>query len=243
MPRFARLALLVLAASVNQPTALLAQASPLVPLDDPHLPFIEYLITRGDLADPSPFLRPFRRDEIRSLLQAADAQAGTPSGAMIGALQTTFSDPDGKRWWRVKGRAGVQLFSDARRDPLHPAGPGGLEPYADLQLSGVVGPALAVVRPAFEPRIEDDPDWTGGRNLSVPGRFVEAYVGAQFRWVSLYFGRLDRNWGPLPVAGIPISNYGYGRPGFDLEIRTRDFSLSALASDLQDQTEDRKSVV
>lgn len=34
------------------------QASPYLPLDDPRLPLIEHLITRGDIRDPSPMLRP-----------------------------------------------------------------------------------------------------------------------------------------------------------------------------------------
>ena len=40
---------------------LRAQASPYVPLDDPRLPLLEHLIARGDIDDPSPMVRPFRR--------------------------------------------------------------------------------------------------------------------------------------------------------------------------------------
>jgi hypothetical protein len=49
-----------------------AQSSPYLPLDDPRLPLLEHLIARGDIADPSPMVRPFRRADALRVLAGAD---------------------------------------------------------------------------------------------------------------------------------------------------------------------------
>jgi hypothetical protein len=66
---------------------------------------------------------------------------------------------------------------------------------------------------------------------------ADAYLSAQFRYASLFYGQMDRNWGPGGVPGVPLSNYGYERQGLYLEIGTNSIRLSALASDLQDQVD------
>src|SRR5512147_2093600 len=58
-------------AGVLAPPCVHAQASPFLPLDDPRLPLLEHLIARGDIEDPSPMVRPFRRaDALRALAEA-----------------------------------------------------------------------------------------------------------------------------------------------------------------------------
>ena len=54
------------------PPSVRAQASPYLPLDDPRLPLLEHLIARGDIEDPSPMVRPFRRADALRVLTAAD---------------------------------------------------------------------------------------------------------------------------------------------------------------------------
>ncbi|MBL8986021.1 MAG: hypothetical protein JNJ80_07110, partial [Gemmatimonadetes bacterium] len=61
--------LLVLLLAAAGPLA--AQGSPFVPLDHPLLPLAEYLIARGDVADPSPMIRPFRRADLIRAIEAA----------------------------------------------------------------------------------------------------------------------------------------------------------------------------
>ena len=53
-----------------------------------------------------------------------------------------------------------------------------------------------VTRLAAEPRVADDPEWPGRTDLELIWRFPEAYVSAQFKYVNLFFGQMDRNWGP-----------------------------------------------
>jgi hypothetical protein len=81
----------------------------------------------------------------------------------------------------------------------------------------------------------DDPDWLGRRELKVAGRVAEAYISAQFKYAELFYGQMDRNWGPVGLPGIPLSNYGYERQGLAVELGTRNIRLAALATDLQDE--------
>ena len=219
-----------------------AQASPYVPLDDPGLPFVEHLIARGDVADPSPMVRPFRRADIQRALAQADS-AGTGDTVLIARMLDRYTDVDSVPSWRIEPRIGVQAFSHARRDPLHPAGPDGVQPYGELGLEAVFGNLALVSRPVVEPRLIDDPDWPGRKDIEVAGRQSEAYISAQFRWARLLYGQLDRNWGPTGLPGIPLSNYSYGRPELGFEVGTGSLRLQALASDLRDERDSAGALV
>ena len=105
--------------------ALAAQATPYVPLDDPRLPLFEHLVVRGDVADPTPFVRPFLRSEALRVLAAADTAPATPSGRLVHRLREEWAVPTSESWFDAGIRGGVQAYSHARRDPLHPAGPRG----------------------------------------------------------------------------------------------------------------------
>src|SRR6185436_16732884 len=112
-----------------------AQASPYLPLDDARLPLLEHLIARGDIEDPSPMIRPFRRADALRALAAADSAAESAArgpAAIVHALRATFEELPGEQTWRVAARAGAQAYSHIRRDVLHPLGPDGVRPYADL---------------------------------------------------------------------------------------------------------------
>lgn len=223
----------VVAMSASVTVSLAAQGSPYVPLDDPSLPLLEYLIERGDVEDPSPMVRPFRRADAVRVLAAADT-VGSASAGMIGELLEYFGRESGEQTWAAELRAGGQAYTAARRDLLHPAGDGGVAPYADLSLRAVFGSIVAVTRPAIENRVADDPDWPGRRNVDIAGRLVEGYLGAQFRFARLAYGQLDHNWGPVGLPGIPLSNVSYERQGLLVEVGNRTLRLTALATDLQD---------
>lgn len=231
---------IVLAAGVSlgalAPARAAAQASPYLPLDDPRLPLLEHLIARGDIDDPSPMIRPFRRaDAVRVLAFAADSGAGEGSAALIRALREDLAEPDEKQHWRVGARAGAQAYSHIRRDLLHPLGPDGIRPYADFTGEAAFGNFVLATRPAAEPRIADDPEWPGRRDLELIWRFPEAYLGAQFRHVTLFYGQMDRNWGPAGITGLGVSDYAYPQVEAGLELGTETLRLHALARSLEDE--------
>jgi hypothetical protein len=223
-------------ASVLAPAQAAAQASPYIPLDDPRLPLLEHLIARGEIEDPSPMVRPFRRADAIRVLAASDSSAAGSIAALIRHLRQEFEDPAGNRW-RIGVRAGAQGYTHARRELLHPAGPDGVRPYAELGAEASFGNILLVTRPVLEPRLTLDPDWPGRRDVDATGRMADAYLSAQFKYGSLFYGQMDRNWGPVGLPGIPLSNYGYERQGLAIEIGTRKLRLSALATELRDETD------
>ncbi len=223
-------------ASVFAPARAAAQASPYIPLDDPRLPLLEHLIARGELEDPSPMVRPFRRADAVRVLAAGDSSTAGSSAAVIRHLRHEFEDPAGNRW-RIELRAGGQAYSHARRELLHPAGPDGVRPYAELRGEARFGSIMLVTRPVVEPRLTLDPDWPGRRDVDVTGRMADAYLSAQFKYGSVFYGQMNRNWGPVGLPGIPLSSYGYERQGLALEIGTQSLRLSALATELQDETD------
>jgi hypothetical protein len=208
-----------------------AQASPYLPLDDPRLPLLEHLIERGDLDDPSPMVRPFRRADARRVLDQADS-AGV--GPLVVTLRAGLEETPGGQTWRVAGRAGGQAFSHIRRDVLHPLGTDGARPYADFTGEAVFGPIALVSRLAAEPRIVDDPEWPGRHDLTLAWRFPQAYLSAQFAYGSVFYGQMERNWGPVGLAGIGVSNYGYPQVEAGLTLGTRTLQLEALARSLYD---------
>ncbi|HZA97664.1 MAG TPA: hypothetical protein VE399_02720, partial [Gemmatimonadales bacterium] len=217
------------------PARAMAQASAYISLDDPRLPLLEHLIARGDIDDPSPMVRPFRRADAVRVLAAAESSAVSPS-ALIRRLRVELQDlPETS--WSLDGRAGAQAYSHARRELLHPAGPSGARPYVELRGTATFGNIVAVTRPVIEPRITDDLDWPGRRDVDVAGRMVDAYLSAQFRYATLLYGQLDRNWGPPGLPGLPVSGYAYEREGLALEIGTSKLRLSALATELHDEVD------
>jgi hypothetical protein len=223
-------------AGVLAPVRAHAQASPYIPLDDPGLPLLEHLITRGEIEDPSPMIRPFRRADAVQALAAADTLGDSFSARLIRRMRADFADAAGNAW-AIEGRAGGQAYTHARRDPLHPAGPDRVNAYAELGGWATFNNVVLVTRPVLEPRLLDDPDWPGRQDLKVTGRIVDAYISAQFKYGNLFYGQLDRNWGPVGLSGIPLSNYAYERQGLSIDIGTRELRLSAFASDLQDQVD------
>ena len=179
-------------------------------------------------------VRPFRRADAVRVLAAADTSASAGDSTLIRRLRQAFDDPAGNVW-HLEGRVGAQGYTHARRELLHPVGPDGVRPYAEVGASAAFGNVLLVSRPVVEPRLVDDPDWIGRRELKVAGRLADAYISAQFKYGSLFYGQMDRNWGPVGLPGIPLSNYGYERQGLAIELGTGNIRLSALATDLRDQ--------
>jgi hypothetical protein len=230
-------AAVVLAGGLGAP-CVHAQASPYIPLDDPRLPLLEHLITRGDIDDPSPMVRPFRRADALRVLAAADTTV-----PLIRALRASLEELPGDQKWRVAARAGVQAYSHIRRDVLHPLGPDGVRPYAELTGEAVIGPFALVTRPAAEPRIVDDPEWPGRRDLTLAWRFPEAYLSAQSKYGSVFYGEMERNWGPVGLPGIGVSNYAYPQVEASFLIGVPSLQLEAIARTLTDERDTLGQVV
>lgn len=216
-----------------------AQASAYVPLDDPRLPLFEHLVARGDVADPAPMVRPFRR---RDALQAL-AGSESADSAVVRRLVEAWGEPGAKAWGEVAGRAGLQAYTAAGRDHVRPAGPGGTRPFGELALGGAFDKVVARTRLAIEPRLSDDPDWPGRRDLEVVGRAIEAYASAQFTYGSVFYGQLDRQWGPGGEPGAALGGFRYPRTDAGFELGTAGIRLRSLWTDLRDETDSSGAAV
>jgi hypothetical protein len=233
MPRFLRaFAAAVVLAGALAPPCVRAQASPYLPLDDPRLPLLEHLIARGDIEDPSPMVRPFRRADALRVLTAADT-----TQPLVRALRASLEELPGQQTWRVAARGGGQAFSHARRDVLHPLGPDDVWPYAEFTGEAVTGPIALVSRLAAEPRLTDDPEWPGRHDLTLLYRFPEAYLSAQFKYASLFYGQMERNWGPVGLPGLGVSNYAYPQVEAGLLVGVPSLQLEAYARQLRDEAD------
>jgi hypothetical protein len=223
---------------------LSAQGSPNVPLDDPRLPLVEFLIMRGAIQDPSPMHRPFRRADLVASLERADSTPASDS-TLVRTLLAQYRELEAPYRYAVGVRGGFQATTtDRYRDLMHPEGNGGIYPYADVLLEGVFGPVVVVSRPALEPRITDDPDWPGRTDLTVAGRMVEAYLGLQFKtWGRFWFGQFDQNWGPVNFFAVPLSNFSYPRNYFGLDVGSKNVRLMAQLAKLRDETDSLGQVI
>ncbi len=230
--------LLVLVA--GRPTTVQAQGSPYIPIDDPRLARFERLVDRGAIADPSPLVRPFTEAQAVAALRALHRRASAADSAEARSLLVQWTRPDTSYWGRVDLALGVQAYTHARRDPLHPAGPDRARPFGSLEFVGVFGPIVAHAQLNGENRLRDDPDWpsniTGAHIPSkVVYRYPVEYISAQWPVASLFLGQISREWGPRGVAGIPLSGWGYPYHHLAFNVGTRDLRLQEVIAQLEDQ--------
>ena len=220
------------------------QASAYLPLDHWAMPYVEQLIAAGVIVDPTPLTRPLKQADVVRALRDADTvtTSGGAAATVRRLLEVLPRDEEGPRY-RLDGQLGVAAATYARRDPLaalDSAGPRQAGPehgYASggLALTLTLGPVVAATHPYFDTRLKYDPDWFGRKNRKIAGRAAEAYISAQWRYGEVFFGRLDRNWGPSGVQGILLSDNPYGLDHLGITLGTRRLQLQAIATQLDDR--------
>ena len=237
----------VFATSLLGAAPLAAQdASPYVPLQHRAMPVVEHLIATGVIADPTPLTRPIRESALVRALRAADtAAAAAPVRGAVRQLLREFDRESGERHYSVTGEAGVAVATHALRDPLEigrgapPRAEGKDRGFAagGLALQVQLGPLVAVTHPYFDTRLKHDPDYFGKKDRFIAGRNVEAYLDARWRYGGLFFGSLDRNWGPPALQGLIVSRSPYSYDHLALTIGTSRIELQALLTQLDDRND------
>ena len=221
------------------PVALAAQdATPYVPLNHWAMPYIEHLISAGVIRDPTPLTRPLKQSAVVRALEAVDTtRVGSPVRATIRRLLDEWR-PRGRRpYYRVELSLGALAATQAVRDPLE-LGRGLPARTIDRRAFGNVGidvallfgPFVGVSHPVVDTRLKDDPDWYGLHDNST--RFADAYVGGQWRFGEVFFGILDRNWGPSGVQGVLWSDNPYSMDHAALTLGTSGVQIQAMATQL-----------
>ncbi len=220
------------------------QPSAYVPLDDWTMPYVEHLIATRVIQDPAPLTRPLRRADVLRALAAVDTLHLSPATtATLRRLRAAFtSDPAGPHF-RVAGGVGAAAANYARRDPLAaidstgPRQSGAAHGTAggDLTLELGTDHVIATTHLQLDTRLKYDPDWFGKKDRAIAGRTAEAYLDAQWRFAEVFFGRLDRNWGPPGIAGLLLSANPYGLDHFAVTLGSAKLQFQALATQLDDR--------
>ncbi len=214
------------------------EASPYLPLSHWSMPFLEHLIAAGRMADPTPLTRPIRTDQVLRALDAVDSTIATRAEwAVVRQVRSDLTRQERGPSARLDVHAGVAASSHARRDPLREAGVGHGTFSGGAALTLYFGPVVFVSHPYFDTRLKYDPDWYGKKDRVVAGRFAEAYISAQFTYGEIFFGSLDRNWGPSAVQGLLLSDSPYGPDHFGLTIGTTGVKLEGIAFQMNDLTD------
>ncbi|HEV8265415.1 MAG TPA: hypothetical protein VGQ06_10710 [Gemmatimonadales bacterium] len=210
-------------------------ASPYVPLSWWGTAYVEHLIARGRIADPTPLTRPFRQADLLRALEAADS--ATLTGAewrVVRRMRTDLERRERGPAARLDVHAGVAAGSYARRDALRAAGAGHGDVSGGVSLALLFGPVAVVTHPYFDTRLKWDPDYEGKKDRVIAGRNAEAYATAQWRYGDLFFGSLDRNWGPPAVEGLLLSPSPYSYDHFGVSLGTSGVRLEGVLTQLDD---------
>src|SRR6266851_5874863 len=220
------------------------EASPYLPISHWSMPFLKHLITAGRLVDPTPLTRPFRVDQVLRALDAVDSTIVTRAEwAVVRQLRSDLARHEHGPAARLDVHAGLAASSHARRDPLREAGTGQATFSGGAALTLYLGPVVFVSHPYFDTRLKYDPDWYGKKDRVVDGRFSEAYISAQFTYADIFFGSLDRNWGPSVVQGLLLSDSPYGPDHLAVTIGTTGVRLEGIANQMNDLTDSTGATV
>jgi hypothetical protein len=220
------------------------QSSPYLPLGHWAMPYVEHLIAAGVIDDPSPLTRPLRRADLLRALEAADTLRLSPATtATLHRLEAALLSGQRGPHVRVEGSVGAAAANYARREPLaaidstgpRRSGRGHGTANADLDLALVTSHVVAVTHLQVDTRLKYDPDWFGKKDRVVAGRTAEAYVNARWKFGDVFFGRLDRNWGPPGIQGLLLSANPYGLDHLALAVGTSKIQLQAIATQLDDR--------
>jgi hypothetical protein len=96
---------------------------------------------------------------------------------------------------------------------------------------------VAVTHPYFDTRLKYDPDYLGKKDRAVAGRNAEAYLSATWSFGELFFGALDRNWGPAPVQSLVLSPAPYGYDHLGLSVGTHRLRFEGVLTQLDDRAD------
>jgi hypothetical protein len=227
-------------------------AAPYVPLSYWGTPYVEHLIAAGKMVDPSPLTRPFRSDDLLRALEAMDSTTlRRGEWSVVRAMRRDLRRHENGPWGQVDADVGAAAATTSLRDPLELDR--GVPSKADTVARGFVsgglaltlglGPVVAVTHPLFDTRLKYDPDWFGKKDRAIAGRMAESYLSAQWGFGEVFFGRMDRNWGPSVTQGVLLSDDPYGLDHLGITVGTTAIQLQAIATQLDSRTDSTGAIV
>jgi hypothetical protein len=203
------------------PHALAAQASAYVPLDDVAYTYVNALMARGMLRELSFLERPYTERALRTAVDSARTrEPGTMLASYLDALYTAVekyatrpgnSDTLAAQTFRARatGDAYVTAQTSGRRELMLADSINGVRPGGSIRLLMAGGPVVGFTRVVIDNRLNVDPEYAGRKDRKINGRTEDGYVGGQWTYGQLSFGRVGRNWGPPSMDGLMLGDYAY----------------------------------
>ena len=236
-----RVAGALLAIALLRTASLPAQAGPWVPIGSRLDGFASWLVAEGGLRGIDPLTRPWRLAELRRAAAEQDSLALRPAGRrMLEWLQAELARAADSS--ALTAELGQALYRNGRRDSFREGGASGTGTFAGVWASLTRGPFVAVLNPAIENRLKDDPEFTGKTDRFVAGRLQIGYVAATGNVGDAFYGRMARQWGPSLFQGIQLSPSAYAQDQLTGTVRLGRFALTSLAQRLDDQQIDSVSL-
>ncbi len=223
--------LAILLAGVGPALHAQERAGPYVPLGSRLDQLVGWAIADGALARVDPLARPYRLATVRRGVAEQDSLALAPAARRVFAwLAEELAAFDAPALFVAEGA--YEAYRNGRRDTFRPDGGRGVKPALGAWASMSAGPWSAVLSPALEGRLWDDPEYTGNKSKRVVGRMQTAYVALSGERGDLSLGRMSRDWGPGLFDGLAISPSVYARDAISGTLRLGRFELSAVAQQL-----------
>jgi hypothetical protein len=216
-----RIIVFVAAAFLAAPSVARAQASAYVPLDDIAYTYIDALMARGMFHELSTLERPFAERAVRVAIDSARArEPGPVVSSYLDALYRAVekyavrpgdSDTLAAQTFRARGTGDVYATAQTsgRRELMLSDRNKTVRPGGAIRLVMAGGSVVGFVRTLIDTRLNVDPEFAGRKDRKLAGRTEDGYVGGQWKYGELTFGRAGRNWGPPTVGGLMLSNYAY----------------------------------
>jgi hypothetical protein len=228
-----RLARLFLLSALGCPLALPAQASAYVPLDDIAYTYVNALMARGMFRELSTLERPFTERALRTAVDSARArEPGPVVSSYLDALYNAVekyavrpgnSDTLSAQTFRARGTVDGYATeqTSGRRELMLSDRQKNFRPGGSIRIVMAGGPVVGFERVLIDSRLNVDPEFAGRKDRKLAARTEDGYVGGQWKFGELTFGRVGRNWGPPALDGLMLGDYAYtydhlyGRIGTD----------------------------
>ena len=229
-PRLARALLL---AGLLGSSPLSAQGGPWVPVGSRLDGLASWLSDEGGLRALDPLTRPWRLAAVRQAAGDQDSLALRPSARrVLGWLRAELERVADSS--AVTAELGVAVYDNGRRDTFREGGSSGGGAMGGIWASLSRGPLVAVINPAFEQRLKDDPEFTGNIERFTAGRLQAGYVAVTGSIGDVVLGRMARQWGPALFQGLQLSPSAYAQDQLVGTVRLGRFELTTLAQRLDD---------
>lgn len=209
-------------------------AGPFIPLGSRLDRLAVWAIEAGALPALDPLTRPFRFGDVRRASERVDTAGLAPAARRAAAWLRDEVASCGDSTALV-AEVGIRAYRNGRRDSFRTSDSGGVSPAGGLRVVLARGPIVAVVNPAFENRLKDDPEYTGYTPRLIAGRMQEAYIAYTADRGDLFYGRIARNWGPALFDGLLLSPSAYATDELAGRLRIGRFELLALGKRLDDR--------